>query len=273
MRNLEKIRLIATDMDGTLLNSSHELDPRVFEYIDLFKKHGILFAAASGRQLYNLEKCFSSARQDMLFVAENGGFVKFGDQELHLQPLDRNRVREIIEIARTIPNSYLIFCGRKKAWVENDAPEFMNHMTRYFERYEVVRDLLEVDDDCLKVTVCDLGAGAAAGSYPYFSQFADEFQIKVSGDIWLDISDKNSNKGTALEFVQRHFGILPEETMVFGDYLNDVEMMRQAHFSFAMANARPEVKDAANFETLSNDEGGVQHILQLVADALETRRS
>ena len=62
--------------------------------------------------------------------------------------------------------------------------------------------------------------------------------------------------------VQNRLGISKAETLVFGDYNNDLEMMEHADYSFAMANAHPNVKAAARFETLSNDERGVEHILE-----------
>ncbi|MEG1616985.1 MAG: Cof-type HAD-IIB family hydrolase [Bacteroidales bacterium] len=263
--NFSGVKLIATDMDGTLLNSQHEMDPRVLSLFETFKKKGVLFAAASGRQLYNLENRFPTIKEDMLFLAENGSFVRYKGEELLLQALEPEWVKHFILLAREVPDSHIIFCGKSKAWTESNDPRFLAEVHQYFDRHEVVDDLLQVQDDCLKVTLCNLDKGAALGSFPYFEKYTEEFQVKVSGKIWLDISHKLANKGRALETVQKHFGITPEETMVFGDYLNDVEMMKQASFSFAMANAMPEVKEAANYETLSNDEGGVVHILERVA--------
>ena len=59
-----------------------------------------------------------------------------------------------------------------------------------------------------------------------------------------------------------YYCISPDETMVFGDYLNDYEMMKQGYFSYAMANAHPDLKAISNFETLSNDEDGVLYIIR-----------
>jgi HAD superfamily hydrolase (TIGR01484 family) len=66
--------------------------------------------------------------------------------------------------------------------------------------------------------------------------------VKVSGSIWLDISHKLANKGRAMELLQKKYSITTEQTMAFGDYLNDLEMMQQAHYSFAMENAHPDIK-------------------------------
>ena len=67
--------------------------------------------------------------------------------------------------------------------------------------------------------------------------------------------------------VEEKFGLRPDEVAVFGDYLNDLEMMSAAKYSFAMANAHPDIKKAANYETASNDEAGVLKGIQRLIDA------
>jgi hydroxymethylpyrimidine pyrophosphatase-like HAD family hydrolase len=87
-------------------------------------------------------------------------------------------------------------------------------------------------------------------------------KIKISGPNWVDLSHPNANKGFALNALQKHLGVSPEQTMVFGDYFNDLEMMEQAHFSYAMANAHPEIIKKAQYKTLSNSEFGVETVLK-----------
>jgi hypothetical protein len=68
--------------------------------------------------------------------------------------------------------------------------------------------------------------------------------------------------------LQNKFNIGFDETMVFGDYLNDLEMMQEAYFSYAMLNAHAEIKKAARFLTKSNDENGVTLVLQELLDSI-----
>lgn len=262
------IRLIATDMDGTLLNSKSELDASFFTLFSQLRAQGILFAAASGRQYYNLTKYFDAIKDDMFFVAENGSYVMHRDQELYVQSLELSIARQMIEIARNIPNTYIILCGKKKAYVESNVPKFWDQVTRHFEQYELVEDLTTIEDDeCLKISLCDFD-GSANNSYPHFKPWEQELQVKVSGGIWLDVSHKLANKGQALKVLQECYGIMPEQTMVFGDYLNDLEMMRQAHHSYAMENAHPAIKEAARFQAKSNDEKGVFEVLNKLITCL-----
>ena len=89
-------------------------------------------------------------------------------------------------------------------------------------------------------------------------QFADEFSLVLSGDGWVDLTGKGISKGYGLERVCRHYGITMEETIVFGDYLNDLDMLRLTPNSYAMANAHQEVKKACmNVTRFTNNEDGV----------------
>ena len=260
------IRLVATDMDGTLLNSKHEIHESFFPVFRKLKDHGIIFVAASGRQYYNLAKTLEKVKDEVIFAAENGSYVIYRDEEIHIQAIDQDIVRNLIKIARDIPNTYPVICGKKKAYVESDEPEFINHLKLYFERYEIVEDLTKVEDDqFLKFTLCDL-AGSEANSYPHYKQFEESLQVKVSGPIWLDISHKQANKGKAMEVLQEKFGVSFEQTMVFGDYLNDLEMLEKGHYSYAMANAHPDIKKTARFIAKSNDENGVVEVLSEITE-------
>ncbi|MCE6990366.1 HAD family hydrolase [Dyadobacter sp. CY323] len=255
------IRLVATDMDGTLLNSEHEVHESFYPVFRKLKDQGIVFVAASGRQYFNLLKTLDKVKDEVVFAAENGSYVVFQDQEIHIQAIDTEIVRDLIRVSADIPDTYPIICGKKKAYVEDDAPEFIDHLKLYFEKYEIVDDLLKVEDDqFLKFTLCDL-AGSENNSYPHYKRFEETLKVKVSGPIWLDISHKKANKGTAMEVIQKKFNVTFDQTMAFGDYLNDLEMLEKAHYSYAMANAHPDVKKIARFIAKSNDENGVVEIL------------
>jgi len=265
--SISNIRLIATDMDGTLLNSNHELNDSFLPVFRKLKDQGIIFVAASGRQYYNLLKALDPVKDEVIFAAENGSYVVFQDEEIHVQATDHATVRELINISKNIPDTYPIICGKKKAYVENDEPEFLDHLKLYFERFEIVEDLLKVEDDqFLKFTLCDL-AGSEGNSYPHYKQFEATLQVKVSGPIWLDISHKQANKGKAMQVLQAKFGVSFEETMVFGDFLNDLEMLQKGYYSYAMANAHEDVKKVARFIAKSNDENGVVEVLSTLVDS------
>lgn len=258
------IKFIATDMDGTLLNSKKELSPEFYDVFEELKKRNILFAAASGRQYYTLAKEFNDIKEDMLFIAENGTFVVYKGKELVVNGLDRELANELIRIGRTIENSNVVLCGKNSAYVESSDERFLGEVRKYYERCEIVDDLEKVDDTVLKVTMCDFN-GSEENSNKYFDKYRAELQVTVSGDIWLDITAGGVNKGVAIKEIQDLLGIDFKETMVFGDYLNDLEMMESAYHSYAMENAHEDLKKVSRFIThKNNDEDGVMHQIKEV---------
>ena len=258
------IKFIATDMDGTLLNSNNEIHADFYPMFQSLKEKDIIFAAASGRQYYNLLERFKDIKDDMMFIAENGTFVVYKGKELIVNSLEKNIAKELIEIGRTIPNSYVILCGKNSAYIESHDERLIKQTAKYYERYKIVEDLTSIDDDILKVTICDFN-GSENNSNNYFDEYRDKVQITVSGEIWLDIVAKGINKGVAINEIQNLLNIDYKETMVFGDYLNDLEMMSSAYHSYAMANAHDTLKKAARFIAKSNDENGVIKAIKSVA--------
>lgn len=250
------IKLIATDMDGTLLNSKNEIQEGFYEIFNELKEKEIIFAAASGRQYYNLLERFKGLDRYMMFIAENGTFVVYKGEELVVNPLDINLAREIIKVVRNIDNAYAILCGKNSAYIESNDERIIEQTEKYYARYEIVDDLTKVEDEVLKVAICDFD-GAEHNSNRYFDDFRDKTQVAVSGQLWLDIMAKGINKGVAIKEIQEQLGISFEETMVFGDYLNDLEMMGSAYHSYAMENAHDDLKKVARFRAKKNTENGV----------------
>ncbi|CEI72293.1 HAD family hydrolase [Romboutsia hominis] len=256
------IKLIATDMDGTLLNNNNEIH---HDFIDVFEKlqeKDIIFAAASGRQYFNLLKRFEDVKDKMMFIAENGTIVVYKGEEIFINSLDRNIAKELVNIGRNIENSNVILCGKNSAYIESTDEEFIKEVEKYYEKYEVVKDVNEIEDDILKVTICDFN-GAQENSNKYYDDYREDLQVSISGKIWLDITNKGANKGMAIKAFQEKMGIDFNETMVFGDYLNDLEMMEAAYHSYAMENAHDDLKKVSRFIAKSNDDNGVLEAIKL----------
>ena len=138
------IKLIATDMDGTLLNSSNEIQEGFYEVFNELQEKEIIFAAASGRQYYNLLERVKGIEEKMMFIAENGTFVVYKGKELVVNSLDINLARELIKVGRNIKNSYVILCGKKAAYIESSDKRLIEQTEKYYARYEIVSDLTKI---------------------------------------------------------------------------------------------------------------------------------
>ncbi|SEP59677.1 hypothetical protein SAMN04487983_100160 [Streptomyces sp. yr375] len=268
---LADIRLIVTDMDGTLLDDDKQVPAGLWETLARLRARGVLFSPASGRQYATLAAEFAEVADGMVFIAENGAYVVRDDAELSSDPLDPGAVARVKETVRGLTAAGVdvgaVVCGKRSAYVERTDDAFLAEVARYYVRHRVVEDVTAVDDDILKVALFDFGS-AERTTAPALAPFAGTHQVVVSGEHWVDLMSRTANKGAALRRLQRELGITPAQTMVFGDYLNDLEMLDAADWSFAMAGAHPEVVRRARHLAPSNNDNGV---LRTIAHALDLR--
>ncbi|HTF82275.1 MAG TPA: HAD family hydrolase [Cytophagales bacterium] len=255
------IKLIVTDLDGTLLDKDRQLRPEFWTLEQKLADHNILFAVASGRQYFNLLDLFERAKDRILFLAEDGTYIVYKGEELRLMPMKEPAVCNIIDQARTLENVHIVLCGKNSAYVEDSDEDFLQEARKYYKKIALVDDLKYVQDTFLKITLCDFN-GAEKNSLQHFKDQNDSFNVALAGEIWLDLTGVSAHKGTAITFIQDLFDISPEETLVFGDFLNDKDMMPVATHSYAMQNAEPELKEAARHVTeKDNDKQGVIDII------------
>jgi Cof subfamily protein (haloacid dehalogenase superfamily) len=262
-----KIKFIATDMDGTLLDEQGLLPAQFPALFQRLKSQGILFAAASGRQYYSLRDTFSDYQDEMLFIAENGTMVMHQDKELYSCTLDSASVPDIIRQARAISGAFIVLCGKKGAYIETQDPKALQEINKYYHRCQYVDDLLSVEDEFIKVALLHFDGSETHIDPVIRPVFGEDFQVVVSAKIWLDVMNKVASKGAAIRHLQQTMNFTFEQTMSFGDYFNDVEMLKESYYSYAMENAHPGVKELARFSAPSNTEDGVIKAVNAFLDA------
>ncbi|MEV5313173.1 Cof-type HAD-IIB family hydrolase [Streptomyces sp. NPDC052610] len=261
------IRLVVTDMDGTLLDDDKRAPDGLWETLGLLRERGVVFSPASGRQYATLAREFARAADGMVFIAENGTYVVRDGVELSSDPLAPDVVAGIVAAVRRLAGSGVdlgaVVCGKKSAYVERSDEPFLAEVRRYYVENRIVEDVTAVDDDILKVALYDFGP-AERTTAPALAAFAGTHQVVVSGEHWVDVMNRTADKGAAVRRLQRDLGITPAQTMVFGDYLNDLQMMDTAEWSFAMANAHPDVIRRARHLAPSNNDDGVLRTIRRV---------
>ena len=262
--NLAPVKLVVFDMDGTLLNDAHQVSPEFYEQFQMLNDKGVHFAAASGRQLQSIRNTLYPIKDKISIIAENGGVLQHGQHLKTLLSLEVEQVKTCIEVLRKIQDCYIVLCGKRSAYIEQNNPEFLQVFKNYYHEARHVNDLTAIaDDDFLKIAVFHFQSSEQY-IFPFVKELTHEVKVIVSAKHWLDISPLHSNKAYALELLQKQIGVCKQETMVFGDYKNDLEMLKLGNFSFAMANAHPEVKALANYETKSNNNLGVECVLEIL---------
>ena len=267
--DLSKIKLVVSDMDGTLLNSKGKISNQFFELFKKLQENNITFCAASGRQHNSIVSKLDIIKDDIYVIAENGGVAKKGENVLLSNFLKPEKVINLIPALRNIQDANIVLCCDGAAFIESKDEIFMNLFQEYYSSFQQVDDLMEIAKSIpvFKIAVYHFESSENF-IYPVVKDLNDEILIKVSGINWLDISDEKANKGNALREVQKLLNVSKEETMVFGDYHNDIEMMQEAGFSFAMKNAHKDITELADFSTESNDNFGVERVLEKLITSL-----
>ncbi|MDO5132557.1 MAG: HAD family hydrolase [Eubacteriales bacterium] len=243
-------RLIATDVDGTLLQEgAHDLDPAYYDIIQQLSAKGISFCVCSGRQYHSIRQMFAPVAEDIFYIAENGTLVRTAQEILHIRSLEPEACVPLIEEIRRIPGADMVVSGPDLSWVDSGEDSHLYHLLKdhYQYRLENIPDLTAVPPaEIIKISVYH-AEGDRGLQGLLRSRWNRDLELCASGVTWVDICPKNAGKGTALAFLQQHLGVSREETLYFGDNMNDLPAFARAGLAGTVENARPEVKEKADF--------------------------
>lgn len=245
---MAKIKLIASDIDGTLIkDSTPDLYPEMADAIHRLAKQGILFCAASGRQYQSIRNVFREAGEDLVFIAENGAQIRYRERDISVTPMKRKDVEGIVRQLRQYYDTCdIIVSTANGSLVESRNREFIDLITYgYHNQFRQVKDVLEEDAQIIKIAIYQKESIRKLGEGTLIPMWKDRVKVCMAGEDWVDFMDASVDKGNALRFLQNYFGIAKEETMAFGDNNNDIGLMQAAGESYAVENAREEVKAAA----------------------------
>ena len=257
------IKLITSDIDGTLVeDGAHDINPELLEVILKLRDKGIQFAAASGRQWPSIEALFEPIKKKIFYLSDNGAYVGCHGRNLFLHPIDRALALEMIDEIRKTPELEVVLSGPDTVYLETKDEELVTWLVEGYKfAVKRVDDVTKVEDQFIKVSAFKKENVQEAVSHLQ-EAYKDRLKIAIAGDMWMDCMALGVNKGEAVKMLQDSLEITPEETMAYGDQLNDIEMLDQAYYSFAIGNAREEVKNAARFQADTNVNDGVLKILK-----------
>lgn len=244
------IKLIASDLDGTLLqNGAQSLPEDVIPFIEkLSIEHGILFVAASGRQYPNLVRLFGSASKHMAFICENGSLVFYQDKLLISHPMEKSVALTISHDILSLPGCELQISGEKTCYLIPKNQRFVDRMVNHVKNdIKLLATPEEHPEPYYKISVFE-ESGIAEGHGPeLLARHKDKAQCTISGKAWLDCVAPDVNKGRALNELIETLGITSEECVAFGDNYNDLEMLNTVKYGYVMDNAIDEIKSKYNY--------------------------
>lgn len=262
------IRLVAFDMDGTFLNSQNDYDRSRFKRIfKQLQEQGIRVAAISGNQYQQIRSFFTAEANHMTIVSEVGAVIVENGVRIFDAHFEKPVVERVLEILHQ--QDLLKSCsvsGFKALYYAKDLKDDFKQLIQGHNFVcEEVESLLQLPDDEITLITLNLPKETVSALLEELNQ-ASHGQARAvsSGFGFIDIIPPGVNKGVALDFLARRWGISPNEVMVFGDSGNDLEMLEYATYSYAMEGSPEEVIRAAKFVAPSNNQSGVLEVVEQV---------
>lgn len=235
------IRLIASDIDGTLLQKGQwSIDPSLFDEIRRLRQAGILFCPASGRQYSSLRRLFAPVAGELTYICENGSVVYGAGSPgpiLGCTPMDQPLALELCRSIIREPDCEVLISGADTSYLCPKGQVIITHMVEKIRNNVVILDRPEdVPEPILKVAAfCAHGSQAMR---PVLEPvWKDRFTIAVAGWEWLDFTQ--TDKGAGLRLMCDALGIPLDEVLAFGDNFNDAAMLEAAGTPYLMENADP----------------------------------
>jgi Cof subfamily protein (haloacid dehalogenase superfamily) len=256
------IKLIATDMDGTLINDNGNINEKIFHLIKVLNEKDIKFVAASGRFYSQLSKNFENVKTDMIFIAHNGALVKYNNKgkTLYSNHINKEEIDHVVNLNPQLGEE-LFLAGENEAYMVNSSEDMLNKFSSHQVPVVILKSFSKIKNPIYKISYY-MPEGVNPQILEYLEKnLKDTLEFVVSGDKWIDIMNKGISKGAAIKILQEEFKIDKKNTMVFGDYYNDLTMFKTAHYSYAMENAPEDVKRHAKFIAKSNNDDGVYNVL------------
>ncbi len=270
------VKLLALDIDGTLLNPRGEITPRTLSAINQARQQGVLVVLVTGRRFGSARDLLVRLQLDIPLVSHNGALTKNIEtlETLDFHPLDAELAREMIRFGRA--HGVDMICNDDPHGVGTMVIESISEsnkpLQRYLNQYRSavveVPDLLEhIQSPPIQLTVsgrCDpteeferrLGE-LMEGRVQLFKTRYRAFDLTI-----LDVLSTTASKGESVARIARQHGIAQEETMAIGDNHNDLTMLRYAGLGVVMANAEDELKQMGFEQTTSNEEDGVAEAIE-----------
>jgi len=258
-----KYKLLAVDVDGTLLNTRREITMHTKQRIQKAIGEGIVFTICSGRPVQGVKIITDMLEVDIPVITYNGAMVIAGGKVIFSCTMREEDVLQIERLGREWGTAIVI-------WADNEL--YVNEINERTLKYAQLSGVKpQVYSDVKKL----ISIGVSKVLWYDEIERINEFERRLDGllspsvnyhtsqPIYLEFVDKKVSKAVALEKMGEYYGIRREEMIAIGDGFNDLPMLEYAGLGVAMGNAPEEVKNAADYVTLSNDEDGVAKVIDL----------
>lgn len=262
------VKIIASDMDGTLLDENGQVPPETFDLILALRERGVRFVASSGRRYDRLCDFFSPVKDRMDFVASNGAQVFADGVQIDREVYSHLAIRRLAKTVAMFPNMHLALFDRTKSYLLDDEDKFVREVDKDLPNVERIYELPSPQVSIIKASIfCDDG-NVMDNAYVLQRELGGLFTFAPSGSSYIDAMQPGISKASGIAQVMEYHGIDASEVMAFGDAMNDYEIIRFVGTGCAMANGRPALRAVADRVIGSNVEHAVQSEMRRVLESL-----
>ena len=262
---MKNVKLIASDMDHTLLMENGKLPDGFFDYIDRLDEKGIRFVVASGRPMYTLRDMFGDKMDKMVVIGDNGAAISNCGKIIYKSLMDVEEYQSMIRFVEDETDGVAVLCALSGAYVLKKYEKYAKFFKAFLSNLVFVDDMRSLDVESNKFTIFAPDKDAAVKYKEiYTPRFGDNFSVTVGGREWIDIMNKGINKGMAMRKIGELLGIDTSEMMAFGDNFNDAEMLKAAKYGFLVENGSPALREEVPFLAPPNTSSGVIQVLRRV---------
>ncbi len=263
MRKMDQpYRLIALDVDGTLLNDEHQLTDGTKEAVRLAHKAGATIVLCTGRGPSNSFYLMEELGFQGVLIAHNGAATVMSEDKrlIHSFAYHMHDLAGLVEYCRSTGIHYDANTAFEM-YIDRITPREQDMYVKYGIRPNRVEDVVKLQEPVQKFTMFGTmeQMDRLEAEWP---QIGCEMSPIRSGDFFVDVMHPEATKGNALKKLAESLAVPREQVLAAGNYYNDIAMLEFAGLGIAVANSPDKVKEAADLVTVSNNEEAVRRILE-----------
>lgn len=252
------IKLFATDMDHTLLDADSNLPVNFEKRVRDIQEKGKKFALVSGRSYDNIRHKVGEFADDIIIISDNGALVVDKGELIHHDHIPGEDIKAIIDKANIVPETTIIAASKDMAYVqEGKYPEHLDFLNEFYNVYQIVDDLRDINDDIVKITLLTFENNLYNFNTYIDGQLPESVISVMSGTTWIDIVSNTVHKARGIQQILNRYEIDKKELVAFGDYLNDLTMIKMAGTGYVVSNGHDKLKQVATEIIGRHDEDAV----------------
>lgn len=262
------IKLVAVDLDGTLLTDKREITAEVFEAVQDAKKAGVKIVIATGRPITGVQQILKDLKltdPGDYVITFNGGLVQDAatKEDVVKETLTYDDYLDIELLARKLGLPMHASTKKGMYTANRNIGKYTIHEAMLVDSSVFYRTPEEMaDEEIVKIMMVDEPELLDQKIKQIPQAFFDKYNISKSAPFYLEICPKTASKGKAIKYLADYLGLTLDQTMAIGDQENDRSMLEMVENPVVMENGTPELKKMAKYITKSNQESGVAYAIR-----------